>query len=407
MTSLGKFILRLDRPQRFLFADRRSWAYKTVNPLIYFSRLLFVLLLFLNACAASALKGAQDGQFAEGPGPPREGSASSLFFPGNNGDLEKLVRLWQRRSQEKTTSDYPIGPGDVVEISVPAIEELRGRVVRISGDGAISLPFVGKIQAAGLTEEELRQKLVERLHQYMYHPRVVVFVKEYRSRQVAVLGAVVRPGLYSVTSGADTLLDMLSQAGGIVPGADPKIYLVPAEPVDEAQYKEVASSLPERLLSQDPALLILKRTDPILIDVKQLAFGGHQQYLSLSVRPGDVIMVPGGGQVLVEGWVEKPGAYKVSPGLTVVGVVLEAGGPLYPADVNAVKVIRTDKGGNKSFIIVDLEKIKSGESTDITLQGGDIVEVLAQTSKLIPYGLYRFFSTIISIGVGGTIPIIR
>lgn len=407
MTSLGESILRLDRRQGLLFADRRSWTHKKVNPLIHISRLLFVLLLFLNACAATALNGGQEGGLAEGTGAARENAASSLFFPGNNGDLEKLVRLWQRRSQEKTNSDYPMGAGDVVEISVPAIEELRGRVVRISGDGAISLPLIGKIHAAGLTEEELRQKLVERLHQYMYHPRVVVFVKEYRSRQVAVLGAVVRPGLYSVTSGADTLLDMLSQAGGIAAGADPKIYLVPAEPVEGAQYKEVASSLPESLLSQDPAPLILKRTDPILIDIKQLAFGGHQQYLSLSVRPGDVIMVPGGGQVLVEGWVEKPGAYKVSPGLTVVGVVLEAGGPLYPADVNAVKVIRTDKGGSKSFIIVDLEKIKSGESTDVTLQGGDIVEVLAQTSKLIPYGLYRFFSTVISIGVGGTIPIIR
>jgi len=80
--------------------------------------------------------------------------------------------------------------GDVLEISVPAIEELRGRVARISGDGTISLPFVGKIQAAGLTEEQLKQKLVERLEQYMYNPRVVLFVKEYRSRQVAVLGAV-------------------------------------------------------------------------------------------------------------------------------------------------------------------------------------------------------------------------
>ena len=45
-----------------------------------------------------------------------------------------------------------------------------------------------------------------------------------------------------------------------------------------------------------------------------------------------MIMVPGGGQVLVEGWVEKPGAYPVSPGLTVAGVVVQAGGPMYPAE---------------------------------------------------------------------------
>ena len=326
---------------------------------------------------------------------------------GAGGDLEKLIKLWQARSQEKASSDYPVGPGDVVEISVPAIEELRVNVVRISGDGTFSLPFIGKIQAAGLTEDELRQHVLDRLREYMHNPRATVFVREYRSRQVAVLGAVVKPGLYSLTSGADTLLDTIAQAGGIAAGADPKIYLIPAEPVDNSGATEIASVLPSTLLQQDPTPLLLKRTEPILIDLKQLAFGGTQRYLSLSVRPGDVIMVPGGGQVLVEGWVEKPGAYSLSPGLTVTGAIAQAGGRLFPADINSVKVIRADKGAMKSFLVADLEKIKRGDAADIPLQGGDIVEVSAQTSKLIPYGLYRFFSTIMNVGVGGTIPIIR
>ena len=323
---------------------------------------------------------------------------------GDNGDLEKLTALWLKRSQEKGATDYPIGVGDVVEISVPSIEELRSRTVRISGDGTLALPFIGKIEGAGLTEEELQQKLVERLKQYMYSPRVIVFVKEYRSRQVAVLGAVPKPGLYSVANGADTLLDVISQAGGISPGADPKLYLIPAEPADKGGLTQIASAMPQTLLQQDSTPLILKRTDPILIDVKQLSFGGNQQYLSLPVRPGDVIMVPSGGQVLVEGWVEKPGAYGLSPGLTVAGVVVQAGGPLYPAEVNTVKVIRAERGGSKSFIYADLVKIKKGESQDIALQGGDIVEVSAQSTKLVAYGLYRFFTTIVNIGVGANIP---
>jgi len=333
------------------------------------------------------------------------GGFLSASLPGEKSDLDKLASLWRIRSQEKASSDYPVGVGDVVEISVPAIEELRARTLRISGDGTIALPFVGKIEAAGLTEEELQQKLVERLKQYMYNPRVIVFVKEYRSRQVAVLGAVVKPGLYAVGSGSDTLLDMISQAGGIASGADPKIYLIPAEPAENGRGTEITSTLPERLLRQDPAPLILKRTDPILIDLKQLSFGGNQQYLSLAARPGDVIMVPGGGQVLVEGWVERPGAYPLSPGLTAAGVVIQAGGQLFPADVNAVKVIRAEKGGTKSFVVVDLERIKRGDFPDVALQGGDIVEVSAQTARLIPYGLYRFFTAIISVGVGASVPI--
>jgi polysaccharide export outer membrane protein len=370
--------------------------------------------LYLAGCATSAQPTHRSGtpalqhadSAAHSSAPTLEHSRSPVP-PGDNGDMQRLADLWLKRSNEKANTDFPIGPGDVLEISVPAIEELRSRTVRISGDGTIALPFVGKLKAAGLTEEELQQGLVERLKQYMYAPRVIVFVKEYRSRQVAVLGAVSKPGLYNVTNGADTLMDLLSQAGGIAPGADPKVYLIAAEQADKDQHAQIASLMPQTLLQQDPAPLILKRTDPILIDVKQISFGGNQQYLSLPVRPGDVIMVPSGGQVLVEGWVEKPGAYGLSPGLTVAGVVVQAGGPLYPAEVNNVKIIRPEKGGSKSFLYADLEKIKRGDAPDIPLQGGDIVEISAVNSKLVAYSFYRFFSTVVNIGVGANIPVFR
>jgi len=390
-----------------------------MKPPVQFSPIILVLVFFLGGCAVFAPMNEfygtpneltnNDKSVKELPQLPKEPVASkpvaTASFPREKGDMERLAQLWEARSRGISTADYPVGPGDVVEISVPAIEELRGRVVRISGDGTISLPFIGKFQAAGLTEEELRQKLIVQLQQYMYSPRVVVFVKEYRSRQVAVLGAVVKPGLYSLSSGGDTLLDMISQAGGIAPGADPRIYLIPAEPAEKGRVKEVMAALPESFLRQDSAPLILKRTEPILIDVKQLAFGGNQQYMSLSIWPGDVIMVPGGGQVLVEGWVEKPGAYNVSPGLTVAGVVAASGGPLYPADVNVVRVLRADKLGTKSILVADLEKIKLGESSDVALQSGDIVEVPYKTSKLVPWGLYRFFTAIVSVGVSGSLPV--
>jgi protein involved in polysaccharide export with SLBB domain len=133
--------------------------------------------------------------------------------------------------------------------------------------------------------------------------------------------------------------------------------------------------------------------------------GGYQHYLSLAVRPGDLIIVPGGGQILVEGWVEKPGAFNMTPGMTVTGIVAAAGGLLYPADDNSVRIIRNERGGKRSVLTADLVKIKKGEASDISLQGGDIVEVAATTSRLVPYGVYQFLSSIIKIGIGGTIPI--
>ncbi len=363
--------------------------------------LLFVLLF--NGCGLLPFNFTQDSKPGARPQEAEGSFSSSTSLPRETSDLDKLARLWEMRSQENAISDYPIGAGDVIEISVSAVEELRSRVVRVSGDGMISLPYIGKVQAAGLTEEELRERLGEQLKKYMYNPRIVLFVKEYRSRQVAVLGSVGRPGLYSLNSGADTILDMISQAGGISPGANPHIYLIPAEPVEAGQAKQVIAALPGSFLSQDPAPAILKRTDPILIDIKELAMGGYQHYLSLTARPGDVIMVPGGGQVLVEGWVEKPGSYSVFPGLTLSGVVAAAGGPMYPADVNTVKIMRSEKEGKKSFLVADLEKIKRGELADITLQGGDIVEVSSTTSKLVSYRVYSFLTTVMHIAVGGSV----
>ncbi|OGQ79058.1 MAG: hypothetical protein A3F90_07370 [Deltaproteobacteria bacterium RIFCSPLOWO2_12_FULL_60_19] len=319
--------------------------------------------------------------------------------------MERLAALLQERRRRGGGLDYPIGAGDVIEISVPAMQEIGAKTVRVSGEGAISLPFVGLIQAEGLREEELAQAIRARLEKYMYNPRVAIFIKEYRSRQVAVLGAVGKPGLYSLSSGADTIMDVVSRAGGILPTADPRIHFVPAEPVEKEKAKELALFLPEGVLAKDPSPLILKKTDPIFIDIKELAYGGNQIYLSLPVRPGDVIMVPGGGQILVEGWVEKPGAYSVTPGLTVSGIVAAAGGPSFPADTGSVKIFRAAQQGGKSVLVANLQDIKAGKEADIALQGGDIVEIASVTSKLIPYALYKFITTVVSVGVSGNVPI--
>ena len=114
-------------------------------------------------------------------------------------------------------------------------------------------------------------------------------------------------------------------------------------------------------------------------------------------------MVPGAAQVLVEGWVDKPGAYKMNPGLTVAGAVAAAGGALFAADTRTVKVIRSKRDGNKVSLVADLEKINNGETADIGLQGGDIVQVTSSSAKLVPYGVYMFFKEIVRFGVGASL----
>ena len=212
--------------------------------------LLMLPVFYLAGCATTVQN--QGNTLQHSNTPSLQSSTAAAPLPEENSDLQKLSALWLKRSKEKATSDFPVGTGDVLEISVPAIEELRSRTVRISGDGTIALPFIGKLDAAGLTEEQLQHAVVERLKQYMHSPRVIVFVKEYRSRQVAVLGSVEKPGLYSLTSGGDTLLDVISQAGGIAPGRGPEDLFDSRRARGDrpvAQIATIASTVPQNIIA--------------------------------------------------------------------------------------------------------------------------------------------------------------
>ena len=375
---------------------------------MYFSWTFFIVIpLFFIGCGAQHSAPSQEKPILLSPATQSSSTASpqqdsrpapltASSLPAS--DSERLQNLWQKRAQGTVQTDYPIGPGDVLEISVSAIEEISNRAVRVAGDGTVELPFIGTIPAAGLTEEELRAALRQRLQTYMHHPRVTVFTREYRSRQVAVLGAVEKPGLYMLASGNDTVLDMISLAGGLKEGAAPRLYLLPAEPLQSNQARALAATLPAQLVSKNPSPQILKSAEFVEIELHSLGRGGSSAALTLPARPGDVVIVPGGGEVLVQGWVEKPASYKITPGLTVLGAVAAAGGPHFAADTSSIRVIRTGRTGDKVFFVADLEKIKAGESPDLSVQEGDVIEIASSSSKLVPYGLYHFFTSVFHVG---------
>ena len=245
-------------------------------------RLSAVFLLSLYGCTATA---PQSSQIVPAP-VSDEGSKTTAGTSTEQTDLVRLAEVWQQRRE--TIADYPIGPGDVIEISVPAMKELESRTIRVSGEGMISLPFIGTVQAKDLTEEQLSEQLRHQLDKYMYNPQVNVFVREYRSRQAAVIGAVQKPGLYSLASGADTILDVLALAGGLSANAAQRILFIPAEPLDGRKAKELASLFPVQLASAAPSPLFLKKVDPIVLDLQFLSNGEGQIYLTMPARPGDV-----------------------------------------------------------------------------------------------------------------------
>src|SRR5581483_11359782 len=112
----------------------------------------------------------------------------------------RLAALWQERTMGASArdQDYPIGPGDVLTISVPEMPELSERKVRVSSTGQITLPLLGDIQAGGLTEEDLAKQLELKLEKYMLKPQAAVFVDQYLNRSCRR-----RRGKQTGTCGAD------------------------------------------------------------------------------------------------------------------------------------------------------------------------------------------------------------
>jgi protein involved in polysaccharide export with SLBB domain len=128
---------------------------------------------------------------------------------------------------------------------------------------------------------------------------------------------------------------------------------------------------------------------PILIPLTSTSLTGANKFLNLPVRPGDVIVVPGGGDVMVIGWVQAPGHFSVASGMTVLSAVGAAGGPMYAADEGDVKLVRTDDSGQKVAMSIDLTAISKGEAPDIPVRGNDVIEVPYSMLKIGPYVFYN------------------
>jgi polysaccharide export outer membrane protein len=358
--------------------------------------------LLLSGCSPTATLPAHSSNAGE----VDSASVHRLSRASDNNDLVRLTGLWEQRKRETVTSDYPVGPGDVVEINVAGVAEIQNLSQRVTAEETISLPFIGVINTKGLTDKTLRSEIRRRLQtNYVRDPQVTLFVKEFRSRQVAVIGAVQKPGLYNLASPADTILSMISQAGGTTATAAERILFIPAEPAEPDKAKEIISAMPVQMLNSDPSPMILKNAETLVISLDGVNRSGQEKYLSMPARPGDIVMIPGAGEVLVQGWVAKPGAYKITPGLTLLGLVAAAGGMTFPADAAAVELIRTNSAGHKSKLLADLDAIKSGANPDLPLREGDVVEVVSSSPKLLAYGFYRFFTSLVHIGATASVPI--
>ena len=124
---------------------------------------------------------------------------------------------------------FVIGNDDVLSINVWKEPEFT-QSIPVRSDGKISLPLIGEIQAAGKTPLQLEQDLTTRLKTYITDPEVTVMVSKINSQKFNILGRVVKPGSYPMSS-TTTVLDALAAAGGFQDFAKQKdVYILREKP---------------------------------------------------------------------------------------------------------------------------------------------------------------------------------
>jgi polysaccharide biosynthesis/export protein len=347
------------------------------------------LLLALDACGPRNPRvPAANGNMAGAPGQAVSQGVVSQSQPAASQDT-RVHSLWSERSAV-AESAFCLGPGDLLEVSVPRVDEMQGLRARISPAGTITLPHVGAIPAAGLTEAELRERVKQRLGQTLLRdPQVSLFVAETVSQQVSVTGAVARPGLFGLSRQNRTVADLLSEAGGMNEHGGGKVQFYPASGSGCS-----AGARPAPAVAGTAAA-----GQPIEIDLNRGWQPPSENPLNLPVVGGDAIVV-NSGRYFVDGWVHTPGGYDISPGTTALGGLTAAGGAMYPADLHSIAVWRTEPGGTKKQIDVDVDAVRRGAAQDLTLQAGDVVSVPASTAKMVPYSGYWFLTNVVRVGAG-------
>lgn len=310
---------------------------------------------------------------------PAAVAIASLAAPATRAD-------WQKR--------LTLGPGDVLSFHLFGAPELTRDEVPVGPDGRVSYLEAENLVAAGLTVDELRERLNEELGKFRRAPQAFVTPLSYHSKRYYVLGTVVQKGIFPLDRPI-TIIEAVARAHGFETGVS-RGNLIETTDFSKSFIGRGGTHLP--------------------VDFDKLFLHGDLSQ-NIALEPGDYLYFPAvaSGSVYVLGEVRTPGAVTFDADTSVLSSIATRGGFTQRAWKKHVLVVRNVRDHPEAFK-VDAYLALTGGAPNLALQPGDIVYVSdrpwIRVEELLDRATSAFVEaaviswTGVHIGLGGTGPVI-
>jgi polysaccharide biosynthesis/export protein len=296
------------------------------------------------------------------PVPPMPPERGGLVGAASTDKTAQAAANASNKGPERV-ANYVLGPEDQIIIRAFRAEELSDRPLQITGDGYINLPMIGKVKAAGLTVGGLETDLTERLKNYVREPQVTVFVAEYHSEPISVVGSVAKPGVIQL-QGRKNLVEVIALAGGLTTDAGNTIFMTRELSVGRIP---VPGAVDDRN----------GRFSVATVNLRAVMEARNPQD-NVLVEANDVISIPKAQLFYVVGEVQRPGGYALNEkdSISLLQAVALAGGLTGKASAKKAKILHQNHDqANRTELATNVKKILEGRAPDIQLRADDILFV--------------------------------
>lgn len=274
--------------------------------------------------------------------------------------VEEFLRTYPEYAKQINVN-YKVGSHDLISITIYDEGDLTREAIRVSGDGKITFPLIGRLHVEGLATNEIEDLIARNLAegQYLLDAQVTVMVQLYESKKYSVLGAVRQSGIFPYKA-QEQLLDAICIAGGVN--------------FDTAGDTAIITRTMPFVKNQEASA----KSNKIVIHVGlEKLLKGNDHISNLPLFEADSIYIPEAELFYILGEVNSPGSYKITEkDMTVVEAIGTAGGFTPIANRKKTRIIRVEDNVEK-VITVNIDAITGAgrKIQDVIISPGDIIVV--------------------------------